>query len=79
MLCVVQHVSLTGEVKLVAALTMENIADAVLSEGLAQRDEIDGLIAELYNFANMRDTIGCTPRIFEVLGRRPTAEPRQSA
>lgn len=73
---VVQHVSLTGEVKLLAALTMENIADAVLSEGLAQRDEIDALITELYKYANMPDTIGCTPRIFEVLGRRPIADPR---
>jgi ubiquinone/menaquinone biosynthesis C-methylase UbiE len=68
---VVQHASTVGEVKLLTPLTMENIADSVLSEGLADRTEIDGLVMELYQFANTPGTIGCTPRIFEAWGRRP--------
>jgi len=68
---VVQHASTVGEVKLLTPLTMENIADSVLSEGLADRTEIDALVIELYQFANTPGTIGCTPRIFESWGRRP--------
>jgi ubiquinone/menaquinone biosynthesis C-methylase UbiE len=68
---VVQHASTVGEVKLLTPLTMENIADSVLSEGLADRTEIDALVMELYEFANTPGTIGCTPRIFEAWGRRP--------
>jgi ubiquinone/menaquinone biosynthesis C-methylase UbiE len=70
---VVQHASTVGEVKILSALTMENIADSVLSEGLANRDEIDSLIAELYEFARTPGTIGCSPRIFEVWGQRPVS------
>jgi NADH:ubiquinone oxidoreductase subunit D len=67
---VVQHASTDGEVKLISALTMENIADAVLAEGLTHRAETDRLIAELYEFGRRPDTIGATPRIFEVWARR---------
>jgi ubiquinone/menaquinone biosynthesis C-methylase UbiE len=68
---VVQHASTSGEVKLLSPLTMENIADSVIAEGLASKNEIDRLIAEMYEYANTPGTIGCTPRIFEVWGRRP--------
>jgi ubiquinone/menaquinone biosynthesis C-methylase UbiE len=67
---IVQHASTEGEVKIISALTMENIADAVLAEGLADRAETDRLIAELYEFAHRPDTISGTPRIFEVWARR---------
>jgi hypothetical protein len=33
-----------GDVKLLDALTMENIADAVLSDSLATRNEVDQLV-----------------------------------
>ena len=67
---VVQHASTEGDVKLITPLTMENIVDAVLAAGLANREETDRLIADLYDFANRPDTIGATPRIFEVWARR---------
>jgi ubiquinone/menaquinone biosynthesis C-methylase UbiE len=67
---VVQHASTDGEVKLLSALTMENIADAVVAEGLTDRAETDRLIAGLYDFGRRPDTIGATPRIFEVWARR---------
>ena len=67
---VVQPASTTGDVKIITPLTMENIADSAVEEGLASREEIDRLIAELYEFANTPGTIGCMPRVFQVWGRR---------
>ena len=67
---VVQHASLTGDVKLISALTMENIADNVVAAGLADRGETDRLVHELYDYAHAPHTICATPRIFEVWGRR---------
>ena len=68
---IVQPSGFEGEVKLITPLTMENIADAVIAEGLATAKEIDGIVSDLYNFANTPGTLGCTPRIFEAWGRRP--------
>jgi hypothetical protein len=50
---------------------MENIADAVLQDGLATRDEIDRLVRELYDFAADPNTITGLPRVVQVWGRRP--------
>lgn len=68
---VVQPAGIEGEVKLISPLTMENIADAVLAEGLASKAEIDRLVAELYDYARTTGTVGCLPRVIEVWGRRP--------
>jgi SAM-dependent methyltransferase len=65
---VVQPAGTTGEVKLISPLTMENITDAVLAEGLASQAEIDQLVAELYEFARTPGTVGCMPRVFEAWG-----------
>ena len=70
---VVQPVGMTGEVKLLTPITMENIADAVISEGLASRDEVDRLVAELYEFARMPGTVSSAPRIIEAWGYRAAA------
>jgi ubiquinone/menaquinone biosynthesis C-methylase UbiE len=49
--------------------TMINIADAVLTEGLAGEDEVRRTIAELTAFTeDPRSTVAC-PRIFQVRGR----------
>jgi hypothetical protein len=69
---IVQPTGMHGEVKLVTPLTMENIADAVIREGLATRDEIDDLVNELYVFAADPDTISGIPRVVQVWARRPT-------
>jgi ubiquinone/menaquinone biosynthesis C-methylase UbiE len=69
---VVQPVGLDGEVKLIAPLTMENIVDSVLAEGLASPDEIRQIIADLHAYARAEETIGSLPRIFEVWARRPS-------
>jgi hypothetical protein len=58
-------------VKLMAPLTMENIADAVLAAGLASRAELDRLVHELYEFARDPDAVIGGPRVVEVWGHRP--------
>lgn len=62
---VVQPAGTEGEVKLLNPLTMENIEDAVLAEGLASRAEIDKIVAELYEFARATGTVGSAPRVVE--------------
>jgi len=63
---VVQPMALEGEAKILSALTMENIAGAVLEDGLASRAEIDGLVRELHAFAADPTTLAGVPRIFQV-------------
>lgn len=63
---IVQPAGTSGEVKLLSPMTMENIADAVIAEGFASREEIVRLVAELYEFARTPGTIGCTPRVVQV-------------
>ena len=70
---VVQPAGTDGEVKLITPLTMENIAEAVLGEGLASRAEIDGIVADLYAFARAAGTVASGARVVEAWGRRPAA------
>lgn len=67
---VVQPAGMAGEVKLIAALTMENIADAVLAEGLASAAEIDGIVDDLYAYAANNRTVMSLPRVVQAWGRR---------
>jgi SAM-dependent methyltransferase len=66
---VVQPIGMAGEVKLMNPITMENIADAVLEEGLATRAEIDEIVRELYAFAADQGTVAGVPRIVQAWGR----------
>jgi hypothetical protein len=70
---VVQPMATQGEPKLLTPLTMENIAGAVLEDGLATQQEIDSLIRELYEFAADPGTLAGTPRVVQAWGRRPKA------
>ncbi len=65
---VVQPAGTTGEVKLMSAITMENIASAVIAEGLATQDEIDRIVAELYEYAGAIGTLASAPRIVGAWG-----------
>ena len=67
--CVVQPVAMQGEAKLINAITMENIADAVLADRLATREEIDGIVREMYEFAADPGTLAGTPRVVQAWGR----------
>lgn len=68
---VAQPAGTSGEVKLMAALTMENIADAVAAEGLAIQSEIDRLVAELRDFASTPGTVQSLPRIVQAWAWQP--------
>lgn len=68
---VVQPIGVTGEAKLIPAITMENIAQAILADELATRDELERLIAELYLLAKDERTLTGMPRVIETWGRRP--------
>ena len=72
-LTVVQPIGTHGEVKLLNPMTMENIADAVLQDGLASRAEIDVVVRELYEFAENPRTVAGLPRVVQAWGRRPLA------
>lgn len=72
-LTVVQPIGTRGEVKLLNPLTMENIADAVIQDGLASHEEIGSVIRELYEFAENPRTVAGLPRIVQAWGRRPSA------
>lgn len=71
---VVQPMGLSGEAKLLNPITMENIADAVIKERLASRDEIDRIVRELYEFAENPRTLAGVPRIFQLWGRPAQGE-----
>jgi len=70
---VVQPVGLTGEAKLLNPLTLQGIADAVLADGLASKDELDHVIAELFSYAVNPRTVAGLPRVVQTWGRRPTS------
>jgi SAM-dependent methyltransferase len=69
-IAVVQPTSLIGEGKSIHHLTMENIATAVIDEGLATREEIDSINAELALLAENPASVVSLPRIFQVWGYR---------
>lgn len=66
---VAQPAGIEGEVKLISPITMENIAGAVIAEGLATQADIDVLVEELYAFARTPGTLGCLPRVVGAWGR----------
>jgi len=67
---VVQPAGIEGEVKLIAPITMENIADSVLAHGLASRQEIDRVVDELYVVAEDHRTVMSLPRVVQAWGYR---------
>ena len=67
---IVQPMALEGETKLITPLTMENIGDAVIAEGLATKEEVDELVKALYDYAQDPTTLGGVPRIMQSWGRR---------
>ncbi|MGE3808994.1 MAG: methyltransferase domain-containing protein [Gemmataceae bacterium] len=60
-----------GEGKLIAAVTMEHIREAVIAAGLATTGEIDAIVGELSEFARAPGTVLSMPQIYQVSGVRP--------
>jgi SAM-dependent methyltransferase len=68
---VVQPAGIAGEVKLLNAITMEYIADSVLTENLVGSKELDEVIADLYELARDSKTFVSAPRVVQAWGYRP--------
>jgi SAM-dependent methyltransferase len=66
---VVQPAGMTGDVKLISPITLEAIADVVLSSGLATHEELNATVDELYAFAQTDGTVMSVPRIVQSWGR----------
>jgi SAM-dependent methyltransferase len=67
---VVQPAGMQGDVKFLDPITLENIAQAVLDGGFATAEELERLIAELYEFARDPRTVLSVPRIIQAWGYR---------
>lgn len=67
---VVQPAGSSGDVKLMASLTMESIREAVAAEGLATQSEIEAIVAELRDFASTPGAVQSLPRIIQAWGWR---------
>jgi ubiquinone/menaquinone biosynthesis C-methylase UbiE len=70
-----QPIFMEGEAKRICQITLDNIREPVVAAGLATEDELDGLAAEMDDFASDPTTMVAFPRIYQVAGRRP-ASPR---
>ncbi|QDT45129.1 Ubiquinone/menaquinone biosynthesis C-methyltransferase UbiE [Gimesia alba] len=68
---VVQPTGLTGDVKRLNGLTMENIADTVLADQLATTEEIAQIVRELNEYADDERTLTGVPRVVQAWGRLP--------
>jgi hypothetical protein len=67
---VVHPAGFDGEVKLIAPITLEAIADAVLAANLCGADELNGTVDDLYAFAADEGSVLSTPRIVQAWGRK---------
>lgn len=68
---VVQPAAVRGETKLINPITMENIVDTVVADGLASVDEAQRIVDELYRFARDPGTVVSVPRIVQAWGTCP--------
>jgi SAM-dependent methyltransferase len=65
---VVQPAGFEGEVKMIAVITLENIADALIAECLSSRGEIDVMLRDLDALARHRRTVMSLPRVIQTWG-----------
>ena len=59
------------DVKAMAPLTMAAIGEAVVTAGLVTNEEVNGLVEQLWEFAEQPFSIMSVPRIVQVSGRVP--------
>jgi SAM-dependent methyltransferase len=61
--------TLQGGIKLLTCVTLENIAETILADGLTTERELKETIKELYEFARDPHTVHGGPRVFQAWGR----------
>jgi hypothetical protein len=74
----------TGDVKLMAALTMKSIADAVVEAKHAEAEEVAKIVADLWAMSSDRSTVMGLPRVVQAWGgcsdpAGPRVSPSRSA
>lgn len=67
---IAQPAGLRGDVKRIAALTMEAIGERVVAAGLAGAEEVASLVADLEALAVDERIVMSLPRVVQVAGRR---------
>jgi hypothetical protein len=67
---IVQPSGTSGDVKLIAAITFDAIADSALKSGFATSDNIRATSEALYEFAHQQGSFMSIPRIFQCSGVR---------
>jgi hypothetical protein len=65
-----QGISADGDAKVMPLLTLEAIADSIVSVGLASAGEVASAIEDLTAFTADRGTTIADPRIFQVWAQR---------
>jgi SAM-dependent methyltransferase len=73
-----QEYALDGDPKLIPALTLERIAVAVSTEGVASAREVAQTISELYALSADPSSLMGMPRVVQAWGTRPSAAPGAS-
>jgi 2-polyprenyl-3-methyl-5-hydroxy-6-metoxy-1,4-benzoquinol methylase len=71
---VVQPMGISGEVKLINPITMENIAESVITLELTSQDEVKSIIAEIHEFADNPRTVAGLPRVVQAWGYKQGIE-----
>jgi len=59
-----------GEAKALAWTTLDATADAIISEGIATKDQITAALESLRRFTDDPSTLICGPRVFQLWSRR---------
>lgn len=67
---IVQPSGISGEVKLIAAITFDAIAESALKSGLATLDNLRATSEALYEYAEQQGSFMSVPRIFQSSGVR---------
>jgi SAM-dependent methyltransferase len=64
----------SGSAKQTVRLTLEAIADRVVDDGIATREDVDVILREVEAFTARPDTMISMPRIFQAIAVRPPSE-----
>lgn len=67
---VVQPAGFSGDIKRIAPITLEAVADAMVAADVATSEDVGHTIEELYAFANTEGTVQSLRRVVQTWGRR---------